>query len=135
MGTSRSTSFPAEIETWSKANGEAAGKPAIKVAGAESSADARLQLKRGRIDAAAQGSETIPYVISLEPNAFTAVGEPISRVVQGMAFAKGDAQLRDAFAGALKTLIADGTYQQIVRKWKQETNAIDGVMMNGQLMN
>ncbi len=61
VGTTRSTSFPVEIEKWSKQNCEAAGKPAIQYVPGENSIDVRNQLKQGRIDAAVQGSETLPY--------------------------------------------------------------------------
>src|SRR5512142_2966771 len=58
IGTTRSTSFPQEIEKWSKANCEAAGKPAAQYVPGENSIDVRNQLKQSRIGAAVQGSET-----------------------------------------------------------------------------
>ncbi|MDP1136436.1 transporter substrate-binding domain-containing protein, partial [Klebsiella pneumoniae] len=66
VGTSRRTTWPSEIAAWSKENCEAAGKPAIVVIGTEGSADARAQLQQNRLDAAMQGSETIPYLMSLD---------------------------------------------------------------------
>ena len=53
VGASRRTTFPAEIAAWSDAN--CAGKEPIKFVGTEGSADARTQLKQGRIDAAVIG--------------------------------------------------------------------------------
>ncbi len=64
VGTTRSTSFPVEIEKWSKQNCEPAGKPAMQYVPGENSIDVRNQLKQGRIDAAVQGSETLPYAQS-----------------------------------------------------------------------
>ena len=49
------------------------------------SADARTQLKQGRIDAAVQGSETLPYIMDLEPAAYTPVGETIASQFTGIA--------------------------------------------------
>ena len=132
VGASRRTSFPSEMEKWSKANCEAAGKPALKVVGTEGSADARTQLRQKRLDAAVQGSETLPYLLALEPNAYAIVGAAFTQQYQGMAFAKKDSALRDAVAGALKTAIADGSYKAVLAKWSLEGNAVPGLMINGQ---
>jgi len=88
VGASRRTSFPNEMETWSKTACEGAGKPPLKIVGTEGSADARTQLRQKRLDAAVQGSETLPYLLNLEPNTYAIIGEPFTSVHQGMAFAK-----------------------------------------------
>jgi polar amino acid transport system substrate-binding protein len=132
VGTSRSTAFPAAIKDWSAANCEAKGKPAIEVVPAESTADARGQLRQGRIDAAVQGYETLPYVMSLEPNTYRPVGEPVSLQYQGIAFPKADTALRDAVAGAFKAILDDGTYAKVMAKWQLSANSVNGLMMNGQ---
>ena len=64
VGASRRTSFPKLIAAWSDAN--CAANP-IQFVGTEGSADARTQLRQGRIDAAVQGGETLPYMMDLEP--------------------------------------------------------------------
>jgi len=131
VGTSRSTSFPKNIAAWSKINCEAVGKPAIVVVNAESTVDARSQLRQGRIDGAVQGSETIPYAFSNEPGTYRALGTPFTTGYQGIAFKKGNTQLRDAVAGALGALIADGTYTAILTKYKLQGNAVSTVVING----
>ncbi|GGF28757.1 ABC transporter substrate-binding protein [Aliidongia dinghuensis] len=131
VGSSRSTSFPKSIEEWSKANCEAAGKPAIQVVGTEDTASARLQLKQRRLDAAVQGSETIPYAMTLEPNTYQPLGTPFTSVSQGIAFTKQDAALRDAVLAALKKLMADGTYAKIIAKWHLEASAARQITLNG----
>ena len=113
-----------------KANCEGAGKPALKIVGTEGSADARTQLKQKRLDAAVQGSETLPYLMSVEPNAYAIVGDPFTRQHQGMGFAKKDTALRDAVAAALKAMIADGSYKAVLAKWNLEANAVSEVMIN-----
>src|SRR5712671_7328469 len=55
VGASRRTSFPKNIAAWSDAN---CGGDPIKFVGTEGSADARTQLRQGRLDAAVQGGET-----------------------------------------------------------------------------
>lgn len=134
VGSSRRTTFPAEIAKWSAAHCEAAGKPAIKPVGTEGSADARVQLRQGRIDAAAQGSETVPYMLQSEPNAYVTLGQPFTEALLGMAFTKKDAALRDNVARAFKDMMADGTYKAILVKWGMEANAIPGVMINSKLI-
>lgn len=133
VGASRRTSFPAEMEKWSKANCEAAGKPALKVVGTEGSADARTQLKQKRVDAAVQGSETLPYLLQLEPNAYVTVGEPFTQVFQGIGFAKKETALRDAVAKAFKAMLEDGSYKAVLAKWQLESNAVPTLMINGEV--
>lgn len=132
VGTSRSTSFPAEIRRWSAANCEGAGKPAIEVVNAESTVDARAQLRQGRIDAAVQGSETVPYFMQQTPGAFRVLGAPFTTVYQGIAFKKADTEFRDAVAGALQALIQDGSYGRILAKWELPGNAVDTPLINGE---
>lgn len=64
VGTSRSTSFPADVKHWSDSHCVAAGRAPVRVEGTNDNAAARSELKQGRLDAAAQGSETVPYVDS-----------------------------------------------------------------------
>lgn len=131
VGTSRSTAFPAEIKTWSDANCVAAGKPAITVEGTSDNAAARAQLKQERFEGGAQGSETVPYAMTLEPGVYKPLGAPFGGAQQGIAFAKADTQLRDAVLVAFKKLIADGSYAAIVAKWKLQASAVKQAAVNG----
>jgi polar amino acid transport system substrate-binding protein len=127
-GASRRTSMPAEIEKWSAAN---CGANPIKVVGTDGSADARTQLKQGRIDAAVQGNETIPYIMGLEPNTYQPVGAAFGGAqLTGIAVAKDDTELQNALAGALDELIADGTYKTLLDKWHLTPNAIEKATIN-----
>ncbi len=130
VGTVRSTSFPTEIATWSKANCEAAGKPAIQYVAGENSIDVRSQLKQGRIDAAVQGSETLPYAQSNEPGKYRLLGTPIAQGYQGIAFRKDAGPLREAVTAALAGLIADGSYARILAKWGLSANAMPAPLLN-----
>ena len=130
VGTSRRTNFPAEIAAWSKANCEAAGKPAINVIGTEGSADARAQLRQSRIDAAMQGSETLPYLKTQEKDMYKTVGLPISEQYSGMGVSKKKPELSEAVKVALQSMIDDGSYQVILKKWDLELGAIKTVTIN-----
>ena len=132
VGASRRTSFPKEMEGWSKANCEAKGKPALQIIGTEGSADARTQLKQGRLDGAVQGSETLPYLMALEKDTYAIVGEPFTEVYQGIGFSKQTPELRDAVAGALKAIMASGEYKAIFEKYGLVGSTLDSVMINGE---
>jgi polar amino acid transport system substrate-binding protein len=130
VGTTRSTSFPAEIEKWSKANCEAVGKPAVQYVPGENSIDVRNQLKQGRIDAAVQGSETLPYAQQQEVGKYRVVGEPFSSGYQGIMFRKDDAALREVVTETLAAMISDGVYKVILDKWGLGMHAVAKPMMN-----
>ena len=127
VGASRRTSFPKEIEKWSDAN--CAGNP-IKYVGTEGSADARTQLRQGRIDAAVQGNETLPYIMDQEPNTYTALGQPIASQYTGIALPVKETGLQKAVAGALDALIADGTYKTLLAKWQLSDTAVEKATIN-----
>lgn len=130
VGTTRSTSFPVEIEKWSKQNCESAGKPAIQYVPGENSIDVRNQLKQGRIDAAVQGSETLPYAQTQEPGKYRVVGEPFAKGYQGIMFRKDDVALREVVTERLAAMIADSAYNAILDKWGLGANAVAQPMLN-----
>ncbi|MCW5255871.1 ABC transporter substrate-binding protein [Verminephrobacter aporrectodeae subsp. tuberculatae] len=117
IGTSRRTSFPAEVAAWSAEHCEKAGKSAITVIGTDGSADARAQLRQGRIDAAVQGGETLHYIFGLEPNTYTLVGKPFATQYVGLATGRKDEAFSSELAAAMRQLIADGSYAKIAAKW------------------
>jgi polar amino acid transport system substrate-binding protein len=127
VGASRRTSFPKEIAAWSEVH---CAKDPIQFVGTDGSADARTQLKQGRIDAAVQGSETLPYLIDLEPSAYAPVGEMISSQYTGLALAVKEKALQQAVAEAIDALIADGSYHALLVKWKLNDNGIEKALIN-----
>ena len=130
VGTTRSTSFPVEIEKWSKQNCEATGKPALQYVPGENSIDVRNQLKQGRIDAAVQGSETLPYAQGQDAGKYRIVGEPFSTGYQGIMFRKDDAALREVVTEHLAAMMSDGSYKAILDKYGLGANAVAQPMMN-----
>jgi len=131
VGTSRSTTFPNDVKNWSDTHCVGAGKPAIKVEGTNDNAAARSELKQGRLDAAAQGSETVPYVMVLEPGVYKSIGAPFGGVPQGIAFTKADVLLRDAVLAAFKKVLASGAYTAIIAKWNLQASAVKQAAVNG----
>ena len=129
VGTVRSTSFMANIADWSAAH--CTGKPPIEAVGVDRMPLVALELQQGRIDAAVRGSETLPTVMAQEPGVYRVLAPPFTVVFQGIAFAKAETGLRDAVLGALKGLVADGTYATLIGKWKLEASAAKAITMNG----
>lgn len=130
VGASRRANTPKEIAAWSAVNCEATGKPAIVFVGTEGSADARTQLKQGRIDAAVQGSETLPYITDQEPNTFVSAGGAFSTSYNGIAVRKDETALQQALAEGLTALIADASYARLLAKWKLSAQGIERVTLN-----
>jgi polar amino acid transport system substrate-binding protein len=130
VGTTRSTSFPIEIEKWSKQNCETNGKPAVQYVPGENSIDVRNQLKQGRIDAAVQGTETLPYAQQQEAGKYRVIGEPFAIGYQGIMFRKDDVALREVVTQHLAAMIADGSYKAILDKYGLGANAVAQPMMN-----
>ncbi|MGY8667095.1 ABC transporter substrate-binding protein [Bradyrhizobium sp. UFLA05-109] len=127
VGASRRTSFPAEITAWSEKH---CGSNPIQVVGTDGSADARTQLRQGRVDAAVQGNETLPYIMDLEPGVYAAVGETIAQQFTGIALPVKEKALQRAMVEALDALIADGTYLTLLAKWKLNDNGIERATIN-----
>ncbi|ACS87274.1 ABC transporter substrate-binding protein [Musicola paradisiaca] len=130
VGSSRRTTFPAEIAAWSKANCEAAGKPAIDVVGAEGTADARAQLRQRRLDGAVQGSETLPYIMNLEKDTYKPLGKAFSFQLTGIGIDNKDPVLVAAVQAAFNAMIADGSYQAILSKWGLQDGALKQATIN-----
>jgi polar amino acid transport system substrate-binding protein len=131
VGASRRTTFPAEISQWSDANCIKRGKPSIVVMGTDGSADARMQLRQGRIDAAVQGAETLGYLMIQEPNAYGTIGKVFGAQYQGIAIdRRNDATLRQ-IGDAMSALIADGTYAKIAAKWRLGEFAVQELLIDG----
>lgn len=127
VGASRRTLFPADIAAWSE---EHCSSNPIQVVGTDGSVDARTQLRQGRIDAAVQGSETLPYIMDLEPGAYAAVGETFAQGFTGIALPVKEKVFQQAMAEALDALIADGTYRALLVKWKLSDNGIEKATIN-----
>jgi polar amino acid transport system substrate-binding protein len=127
VGASRRTLFPKNIAAWSDAN---CGANPIVFVGTDGSADARTQLKQGRIDAAVQGNETLPYVIEQEKGVYQTLGAPFGGSLNGIALPIKETGLQEAIVVALDALIIDGTYKKLLAKWKLSDNAVEKASIN-----
>jgi len=106
----------------------------IKVTALPSDKDALLQVQTGRADAnftqdavGTYNAKTIGGGNQFE----VANAEPIQPIPVGIVFDKSKTQLRDAFQAALKEIIANGTYDQILAKHGLSGGAKKDVTING----
>lgn len=80
-----------------------------------------------------QGRKTPAYLLLLEPNTYVIVGQPFTEVQRGIAFPKKrETGLRGAVAKAFNEMLEDGGYQAVLAKWQLESNAVAGLMINGE---
>lgn len=108
------TSYGMALETLSKENCVAAGKPAINVQ--LDDLPVQIALAQNRFDAGAIAAENVSYLMQMEPDVYHRIGEPLRVWYYGFAFKKVDIELRDAVAKAVQALIDDGTYAEILKK-------------------
>src|SRR5260221_2850298 len=127
VGASRRTSFPKHIAAWSDAH---CGGDAIQFVGTEGSADARTQLRQGRLDAAVQGGETLPYLMGQEPNTYFPIGKAFVFQYVGLAVTRKNDALVAEISDAMNKLIADGTYAKIAAKWGLQDFALTKLIID-----
>jgi polar amino acid transport system substrate-binding protein len=129
--TTRGTSYPETVKAWSEKNCVAAGKEPITVMVDTDLGQQLTNLKTERAAAAVQGLEAVPTIVQTEPGVYRPLGEPFSSTLMGMAFpGSGDNTLRDAFAFALKKVIADGTYDELIKKWKLDLSSYKDITVD-----
>ena len=117
VGASRSTNWPSQMEELEQDHLRGEGQ-----AGDAGGRHRRLgrcadAIESGRLDAAVQGSETLPYFQKQEPNTIVLIGTPFSEQLSGIPVMKTDPQLRDAIKEALERLQSKGIYDQILAKY------------------
>ncbi|MCI0752218.1 ABC transporter substrate-binding protein [Teichococcus vastitatis] len=130
LATPRTTNYFPQAQAWSEAHCVAAGRAPIRVIGTEGAAAARADLQQGRADGAILGAEYVVFLQQQNPGTFVAIGEPISRNLSGMAFARDKTALRDAVAGALSRMVADGRYAAILARHGLDRQALPAITID-----
>ncbi|MDQ6877715.1 MAG: ABC transporter substrate-binding protein [Candidatus Dormibacteraeota bacterium] len=107
-------------------------KAGINMVTTQSAADAILALKTGRVNAHLEDAPVAAYiaVTSGGGNEFVVVGQQVVIRNHGMIFKKDNSRLRDAIRAALKAVIADGTYDAILKKYHVENIALKTAPIN-----
>lgn len=109
----------------------AAGKPAINVTELQQQTDVTLALTAKRISAMLADAPVVAYAITTTEGALEAVGAQYDTAPYGIALAKGKGEFGKAIQGAVQSLIDDGTYAAILRKWNVSEGAIPTAQLQG----
>jgi polar amino acid transport system substrate-binding protein len=110
----------------------AAGKPKINTLRFEKDTDALLQVKSGRAVADLEDFPVAAYNAKTSGggNDFEVVGQQVDTGTYGIAVPRDNTQLRDALQAALKAVVNDGTYDQILNKWGVGQGALKTATLN-----
>jgi polar amino acid transport system substrate-binding protein len=96
------------------------GLPKVEVTLLDSPADALQQVIAGQVDAFIDASEELSYFEAESDGAFVPVGEVVDTIRIGAATLKDNVALHEALQGAFDAIVEDGTYADILAKWKFE---------------
>ncbi|MBL7488893.1 ABC transporter substrate-binding protein [Frankia sp. AgB1.9] len=107
-----------------------AGKPGVTVSQFPDQNGANLALTSGRAQVSMADSPVADYQVKLSDGKLKLVGTPYGTAPYGIAVPKNSG-LAQPLLTALKSLIADGTYKQILTKWGVEDGAITSPQING----
>lgn len=109
-----------------------AGKPAPTVVLTQKDSDALQQLQAGKVSVYFADSPVAAYYTVQHPDQFQLVGAIIQPATEGISVPCGQADctnapltpLGQAVQTALKSMMADGTYQKILGKWNLTDSAV-----------
>jgi polar amino acid transport system substrate-binding protein len=108
-----------------------AGKPAIKPVVRKQQTEVNNDLVAGKIEAMLADSPIVGDAVKKTGGKLEIIGQAYDTAPYGYAVAKTSGQFKEALQGALKALIADGTYKQILEKNGVETGAVTEPVING----
>jgi polar amino acid transport system substrate-binding protein len=108
-----------------------AGKPKIGVLRYDGQDEATNAVVLGRAEAVLADLPVIVAAVNKTNGALQRVGENYDTAPYGIAMSKNAGTLKDAVLGAVKALIADGTYKSILERWKVADGAITDPVVNG----
>jgi polar amino acid transport system substrate-binding protein len=108
----------------------ATGKPAISQVVHKQQTEVNADLVSGKVDAMLADSPIVGYAVKQTGGKLEVVGQSYDTAPYGYALAKNATGMKEAVQGALKELIADGTYQRILTKWGVQDGAISEPVIN-----
>lgn len=107
-----------------------AGKEAVKVSTFPDQNGANLAISSGRAQIGMADSPVAAYQVKQANGQFKLVGTPYGTAPYGIAIPK-DSGLAEPVLAAVKAMIADGSYKEILGKWGIEDGAITDPVING----
>ena len=107
-----------------------AGKQAITIKTFTKDNDALLALQSGTADVYFADSPVAGFYAKQHPDQFELTGLTLDVAIEGISVDKAHTGLRDAVKTALLSMISDGTYTQILKKWGDQDSAITADQVN-----
>jgi len=129
VAVQKGTTQQADVEAQS-AKCEEEGKPAVELSTFPDQNGANLALQSGRAQISLADSPVADYQVKQSNGQFKSTGTPYGTAPYGIAVPK-DSGLAEPILEALKAVMADGTYMEILEKWGIEAGAIDDPVING----
>jgi len=124
-GTTEATDATAQSAKCKKA-----GKPAAAVQVYPDQNSANLAIASGRAQVGMADSPVAAYIVKQSHGQFVLTGKPYGTAPYGIAIPKNSGLAQPVLA-ALKKLMANGTYQAILKKWGVQQGAISNPKING----
>jgi polar amino acid transport system substrate-binding protein len=106
------------------------GKAAITIKQFDKDNDALLALQSGIADIYFADSPAAGYYVAQHPEQFELTGLTLDVALEGISVAKTNTDLRDAVKTALLSMISDGKYAEILKKWGVEDGAVTADEVN-----
>jgi polar amino acid transport system substrate-binding protein len=107
-----------------------AGKPAITIKTFAKDNDALLALQSGTADAYFADSPVSGFYVKEHPDQFELPGLTLDETLEGISVDKSKTGLRDAVKTALLSMISDGKYMEILKKWGVEDGGLTVEQVN-----
>jgi polar amino acid transport system substrate-binding protein len=107
-----------------------AGKPAITIDQYEAQSDATAAVVSGKDDAGLADSPVMAYAVKQTNGQLQLLGDVYDAAPYGYVIPKDQAEFAQAVAGAVKSLIDDGTYQKVLAQWGVDAGAITAPAVN-----
>jgi polar amino acid transport system substrate-binding protein len=109
---------------------KAEGKPGVTGVILPDQNQVNLAVSSGRADAAMADSPVADYIAGQSEGQFEVTGGPFPPEPYGIAIPK-DSGFAQPVLDAVKALMADGTYDEILEYWNLQDGAIDNPVING----
>jgi|SaaInl7_200m_RNA_FD_contig_21_2760737_length_1093_multi_29_in_0_out_0_1 polar amino acid transport system substrate-binding protein len=90
----------------------------------ESTTDTFQQLQVGQVDAVGTTNTAAAYYVGLTDTDLEFAGDSFGRILDGIGVNKDDPVLNVAMSAALASIIADGTYAELLDKWNLQGASI-----------
>lgn len=108
-----------------------AGKPALAIQRYDDQSEATNAVVLGKADAVLADSPVMAGAVKKVGGGLSLVGEVYDAAPYGIAIPKNAGTTKEAVLGAVKALIASGTYKAILEKWGVGAGAITDPVING----